>query len=61
VILRSACKVLGLYLERPPTEFGVWVVLWALQIQRLEGSLAAASTMGFRWDWGDAGDLRACL
>ncbi len=41
-------EVLGLYLERPARRSS-WIegVLWALRIQRLEGSRPAREPMGF--------------
>jgi hypothetical protein len=42
----NASKVLGLYLERPREKAGPGLLWWALQIQRLEGSLSGCRCYG---------------
>ena len=54
-------KVLGLYLERPRAELAFGLLLWALQIQRLEGSLSGCQYYGFSMGLGRCGRLRAWL
>ena len=52
-----ARQVLGLYLERPRQSLASELLFWALQIQRLEGSLTDAGAMDFGVAQGDGGEL----